>query len=320
MNAHITTLGEYKLALEKVEYQTCEAVTQKGKTEYRLSSSKSFDERICEVDFAVTAPYLIQKSPYGIGHKANTDLQNYQLKNGTKFMNEYFKAEHTDSKAYEAPKNMQKLFTTFKNKYQKLARAVKGKSDLFKVPGKSIYFYAGNEELTTVLGRKVIEKPFTLIASKGQDLNIKGNLLTNAMLMTSGKIIFDAEGSCNGDKSTYGHAGQMVKGIFYAGQGFGSINHEQLKNTYENISKKERCNYGNLHIKGVAIGDLSKVVEARRSELYTWFNAASSKGTAKKKDIVVNGASVLVEYNPSLRGQLPPGAEEFNKALQIYRK
>lgn len=304
-----------------MEYKICESIIQKGKSEYKLSPVKTFDERICEVDFAVTDPYLIQKSPYGIGNKATDDLRKYQLKNGTSFVEEYFQTKYTDSKAYEAPKNMQKLFTTFKNKYQRLAKPVSEKNKkLSKVPGKSIYFYAGNEEITTVLGRKVIEKPFTLIASKGQELKIKGNLLTNAMIMTSGKIIFDAEGSCNGDKSTYGHAGQMVKGIFYAGQGFGSINHEQLKNTYENISKKERCNYGNLHIKGVAIGDLSKVVEARRSELYTWFNAASSKGTAKKKDIVVNGASVLVEYNPSLRGQLPPGAEEFNKALQIYRK
>ena len=29
---------------------------------------------------------------------------------------------------------------------------------------------------------------------------------------------------------------------------------------------------------------------------------------------------MLVEYNPSLRGNLPPGAEEFNKALSVYRK
>ncbi len=275
---------------------------------------------ICEVDFAVTDPYLIQKSPYGIGNKATVALDAYRLKNGTSFMDAYFKTERIDAKAYEAPKNMQNLFTTFKNKYQKLAKAVKGKSELSKVPGKSIYFYSGNEELSTVLGAKVIEKPFTLIAAKGQDLKIKGNLLTNAMLMTSGKIIFDAQGSCNGDISTYGHAGQVVKGILYAGQGFGSIHHEQLKNTYANIRKGERCNYGNLHIKGVAIGDLTEVVKHRRSELYTWFNAASAEGTAKKKDIVVKGASVLVEYNPSLRSQLPPGAEEFNKALEVYRK
>lgn len=276
---------------------------------------------ICEVDFAVTAPYLIQKSPYGIGNKATVALDAYRLKNGTKFMNEYFKAEHTDQKAYEAPKNMQKLFTTFKNKYQRLAKPVSEKNKkLSKVPGKNIFFVDGERiDLKELITNT--QKPFTLIATnKKAKVIIKGNLLTNAMIMTSGKIIFDAEGSCNGDKSTYGHAGQMVKGIFYAGQGFGSINHEQLKNTYENIRKGERCNYGNLHIKGVAIGDLSEVVKNRRSELYTWFNAASSKGTAKKKDIVVNGASVLVEYNPSLRGQLPPGAEEFNKALQIYRK
>jgi hypothetical protein len=28
----------------------------------------------------------------------------------------------------------------------------------------------------------------------------------------------------------------------------------------------------------------------------------------------------LVEYNPDLWGSLPPGAEEFNKALEVYRK
>lgn len=310
-------LGEYKLALESIDYDICRGTDKDGNV---FKEHQHFDERICEVDFAVTDPYLIQKSPYGIGNKATTDLRKYQLKNGTSFMDEYFKTEIKDPKDYQAPENMQKLFTTFKNKYQKIAREVKGKVDLSKVPGKSIYFYAGHEELSAVLGSKVIEKPFTLIASKDQDLKIKGNLLSNAMLMTSGKIIFDAEGSCNGDIRTYGHAGQVVKGILYAGQGFGSVNHENLKNTDANLHKGEWCNYGNLHIKGVAIGDLSEVVNHRRSELYEWFSADASKGSEKKKEIVVNGASVLVDYNPSLRGQLPPGAEEFNKALEVYRK
>jgi hypothetical protein len=41
----------------------------------------------------------------------------------------------------------------------------------------------------------------------------------------------------------------MVRGIFYAGKGFDSVN--DVKNT--STSNSEWCNYGNLHIKGVAI-------------------------------------------------------------------
>lgn len=309
-------LGEYKLALEDVGYKRC-TTDKDGKG--TAGNLRWEGEIICEVDFAVTEPYLIQKSPYGIGNKATTDLTKYQLKNGTNFMGEFFKTTEISNKAYETPKNMKNLFTQFKNKYQKLAKSL-GNNGLSKVPGKSIYFYDGTEELTSLLGTKITNKPFTLIASKGQNLTIKGNLPTNAMIMTEGTVTFDAGGSCNGDRKTYGHAGQMVQGIFYAGQGFKSSNDQDLKNTFGNLRKGERCNYGNLHIKGVAIGDLSDVVEKRRSELYTWFSADSSKGSEKKKDIIVNGASVLVEYNPSLRGALPPGAEEFNKALEVYRK
>ena len=162
-------------------------------------------------------------------------------------------------------------------------------------------------------------KPFTLIADG--DITIKDTLYTNAMIMTPGKIIFDATNSCNGNANKYGHAGQMVKGIFYAGKWFGSSWYDALKNTKENLNNWQWCNYGNLHIKWVAIWDLSEVVKTRRSELYTWFKWTGwGKVWAEKKDIVINGASVLVEYNPDLWGNLPPGANEFNKVLEVYRK
>ena len=85
------------------------------------------------------------------------------------------------------------------------------------------------------------------------------------MIMTQGTITFDASNSCNGGDKKSGRAGQIVKGIFYAGDGFRSSGDANLKNTYEKLSDGDRCNYGNLHIKGVAIGDLSDVVKARRS-------------------------------------------------------
>ena len=322
-NIDISIFGEYKIALEDMSYKTCEVGKDKnGKETYQLSSENPWYKRICEVDFAVTDHYMIQRSPYGIGNKATKDLNAYKLMKWDNFISngKLFDTERAVEQAYAPSKELQKQFITFKNKYQKLAKPVKGKEGLSKVPGKSIYFYEGGQDINDLLN-EATKHPFTLIAPNRQNLTIKGDLDTNAMIMTQGTITFDATNACNGKLDRKGHAGQIVKGIFYAGAGFQSSNHDKLKNTYKNLSKGERCNYGNLHIKGVAIGNLSEVVSARRSELYTWFqgNGGGTDGGEKVQKII-NGASVLVDYNPTLRGNLPPGANEFNKALAVYRK
>jgi len=312
---NIQTFGEYKVALEKIDYSLV-SKDEKGKI---TEEKKIFDDRICEVDFSVTDHYMIQRSPYGIGNKATTELNNYRLINGTTFMDQFFKNERTDAKEYKTPASIKSLFTTFKNKYAKLAKPLK--NGLSKVPGKAIYLVSGKEiNLKNLISDS--SKPFTLIATDpSANITIKGDLNTNAMIMTQGTITFDASNSCNGGDRKSGHAGQIVKGIFYAGDRFRSSGDANLKNTYEKLSDGDRCNYGNLHIKGVAIGDLSDVVKARRSELYTWFqgNGGGTDGGEKVQKII-NGASVLVDYNPTLRGNLPPGANEFNKALAVYRK
>ena len=316
----IAQFGEYKIALEKVEYKTCNISNNKdwkvvlGPTVYKT------DDRVCEVDFAVTDPYLIQKSPYGIWNKATEDLNKYKLKNGKSFMGPpIFPTSSISTTAYSVPAGTEKLFTTFKNKYSKIAKPLSSNSDLLKVPWKSIYIYKGSADLKKLFKGAVPSKPFTLIADG--NITIKDTLYTNAMIMTPKKIIFDATDSCNGNVNQYGHAGQMVKGIFYAGEWFGSSWHGALKNTEDNLDTWKWCNYGNLHIKWVAIWDLSEVVKTRRSELYTWFKWTGwGQNWVEKKDIVINGASVLVEYNPDLWGNLPPGANEFNKVLEVYRK
>lgn len=317
--SEIQTFGEYKVALEKINYTL---VSKDGKGNIIREKNKTSDDRICEVDFAVTDHYMIQRSPYGIGNRATKDLKSYKLMKWDSFISDgkLFGTERAVEQDYAPSKELQKQFITFKNKYAKLAKPVKGKEGLSKVPGKAIYFYDGTQEINALL-KGATKQPFTLIASKGKNLTIKGDLDTNAMIMTQGKITFDATNACNGKLDRKGHAGQIVKGIFYAGDGFKSSGDTNLKNTYEKLSDGDRCNYGNLHIKGVAIGDLSEVVAARRSELYTWFkgNGGGTDGGEKVQKII-NGASVLVDYNPTLRGNLPPGANEFNKALAVYRK
>ena len=317
----ITRFGEYKIALEEVKYRKCERKDKDWKVVLGSTVYKT-DDRVCEVDFAVTDPYLIQKSPYGIWNKTSTPLDNYKLKNGESFMGPIFPTSSISNTAYAVPADTKKLFTTFKNKYSKIAKSVNVKKWLSKVPWKSIYLVSGEQiNLDGLISN--VSKPFTLIATHPDaNISINGDVSVNAMIMTQWTITFDASKSCNdGGGRKWGHAGQIVRWIYYAGSWFNSSWDGALKNTKENLNNWQWCNYGNLHIKWVAIWDLSKVVTARRSELYTWFKWTGwGKVWTEKKDIVINGASVLVEYNPDLWGNLPPGANEFNKVLEVYRK
>ena len=73
--SNIQTFGEYKVALERIDYN----LVSKGEKDKLTEEKKNFDDRICEVDFAVTDHYMIQRSPYGIGNKATKDLKAYKL-------------------------------------------------------------------------------------------------------------------------------------------------------------------------------------------------------------------------------------------------
>ena len=73
--SNIQTFGEYKVALEQIDYSLV-SKDEKGKI---TEEKKVFNDRICEVDFAVTDHYMIQRSPYGIGNKATKDLKAYKL-------------------------------------------------------------------------------------------------------------------------------------------------------------------------------------------------------------------------------------------------
>lgn len=162
----------------------------------------------------MTDPYLVQKSPYG-EVSSSTPLRNYQTKRGEPLFDAN---KSVNASNYKVPASLGKTYDRFVAKYSKLAKKVKGKSGLSKVPGKSIYFVEGDQQIDLKAMGIATDKPFTLIAKNGADILIKGSLYSNAMIMTKGHIIFDAEGACNGDLAKYGHAGQMVKGIFYAGK------------------------------------------------------------------------------------------------------
>ena len=65
--------GEYKLVLERVKYDYCEEYeseeeNEEGGIDYETKTRRSdgiLIDRVCEVNYAVTKPYLMQKSAFG---------------------------------------------------------------------------------------------------------------------------------------------------------------------------------------------------------------------------------------------------------------
>lgn len=141
----INLFGEYKLSWTKIDFSYCaeNGKDKEGNQIYELTKYQEGYPRVCEVDFAVTDHYLIQKSPYGIGTKASEDLSKYQLKNGTKFLDAYSANLKQGGTEYAVSAEVGQTFANFQKKYDKIA--VKVKDNLYKVPGKSIYLYKGND-------------------------------------------------------------------------------------------------------------------------------------------------------------------------------
>lgn len=304
-------LGEYKLVLEKVDYLQC--IADGDKMEWKKMDPYP---RVCEVDFALTSPYILQKTPAGNIQKSQTDLNLYTNINGDQIFageNSYLKdVLSVNDFTYQANPDTEKALENFIKTYSKLAvNAAKSSlgNNVKKVPGKEIYFVDGDITLT----KGQIQKPFTIVNTKGTT-TIKGDVEHNMMLLTQGEIIFDGAESC--------HTAQKLKGIFYADK-FRTTN--TSRNT--DLNNSERCTGGNLHIKGIAIAKqgetLLQVSKARRSELNKWFGCSSTSEQCikERQGYVMNGASLLIEYAPSIfeKKTMPPGAEDFMKAFKISR-
>lgn len=111
-------LGEHKLVLDKVEYTYCDGENKEHKT--AVGS-------ICSVNFAVTQPYLAQRSTFGITPKAtNIKLDGYQTLDGIELIKttDLEDIMVLDESEYDGGSDVDALMTTFINKYERLAITV----------------------------------------------------------------------------------------------------------------------------------------------------------------------------------------------------
>ncbi|MDR0369987.1 MAG: hypothetical protein LBH96_05870 [Candidatus Peribacteria bacterium] len=194
--------------MDSVEYLQCNGGKWQKQDPY---------PRVCEVNFSVTEPYILQKTPSGTISKTTEDLSTYHMyADGTKTFDGYIKDSLVNSSDYSDVKGRAKqAFDNFYNKYQKLAVKVEGtmfgSTTVKKVPGKNIYFVEGDltidgyyylyDKSKTRKEEKrgnnaVYDKPFTIV-QVGGNTTIKGNLNHNMMLLTNGTITFDGSLNCN---------------------------------------------------------------------------------------------------------------------------
>ncbi|MCF7834854.1 DUF11 domain-containing protein [Candidatus Gracilibacteria bacterium] len=312
--------GEYKLMLEKVEYEYCNGNDEEEGTVI---------DRVCHVNFTATKPYLMQKSLFGATPKATTDinLDDFYDIEGTKLIKktDLESIMDVDAKDYDGGSALNTLVSSFVNKYDKLSTKLNDFgfsnltqgtiTELKKVPSKQIYIIKGNGTLTIKQLNSYFNKPFTLVV-KGMDLVVEGSVNTNGMfIVQGGKISFKE------DPNSRCEATQVVRGIFITDTGFGV---GDITLNMSNDLDKPRCQRGGLDVKGVLIGDnIEDLVVQRRSQLNDWFYVNSnneSKIKIERRNEIFAGASVLIEYSPSLRGNLPPGAEDFTKTLEVYKR
>lgn len=170
--------GEYKVVLERVEYDYCKN---------NHTDNGEVVERICDVDFALTKPYMIARTALGTKPQASSidlsdfyDINDQPILNSTD-INDILVVNESE---YDGGTALPNLVSSFVSNYSNLGVAVNSASmaNLFeggnqitikKVPGKQIYIFEGNgASRLTLKELNGFDKPFTMIV-KNMDLVVK---------------------------------------------------------------------------------------------------------------------------------------------------
>ena len=305
------TYGEYKLALEKVQYQYCDDGTWKDGALY---------DAVCEVNFVLTKPYIMQVNTAWVPKAtSSTFLDRFYDITWNKIQTDLNNIVKVSESSYNVTQNVQSQITQFKNKYEKLAVQITnnwwwGVTSVKKVPNQSIYFVKWNWILPLSISNSLVSKAFTIVVD-WMDVEIDGSILTNGMIITNKTISFK-----DSDCTSWW---QVVQWIFIAQSGF-KVNGSTLNQNTD----VARCHRWNLHVKWVLIGsNINNIVNSKRSQLNSWFetelkyaNTNDAQLKKERRNEIFQWASVLVEYNPNVWSKLIPWAEIFTETLDVYKK
>lgn len=292
---NFSKLWEYKIRLNKIDYQLCNGSSwQNG----------SYDGTVCEMNFAVTRPYLLQRWT-NISTVNNDVLSNFFKINWDPILSPSELKNITVS-TYSWWKDVEFILNDFISKYEKLAVKTTNFDVLWlynlkKVPDKEIYIIDAWWETIDLNSDSIVSTPATLIV-KNWSLVIKWNLKWNGMYIVPDWQIYFQPTNCDQK--------QLVEGIFI------SRDYDTTRVLNNNLSATNWCKDGRLNIKWNLIWQwIDKLWTKRRSILEDFFNVWISRVNK-----IYDWASLLIETNTKLWLNLPPGANELVDKLQIEKK
>lgn len=328
-------LWEYKIVLERVDYDVCNPVT-KQRTWWKRSGP------VCEVNAAITRPYAMQISTFG--------AKPIGVLGGNKFLYNFYDMQWKDlldktdlgqimnieDAQYSNEANVQDEINKFRNKYEKLAIKVNLTSTVFKttraidlfgsnaktvkkVPNQHIYFVEWNGGTITIDQTQFSTNsiPAYTIFVYWSDVEIKWDVLQYAMIITTEQMSFK-DGN-PGPKMSCADWWQVVQWLYVAWGWFKQAD-ENLRNDDESWMTFW-CPWWWLHVKWALIWDwITNIMKWKRSQLNSWFNIYTNNPERERREKIIWWAAVLIEYSPSLWKTLPPGAEVFTESLEVYRK
>jgi len=297
-------LGEYKYYLDKIEFLQC---ADDGEWEEHETTNMP----VCQSNFVITEPYTVQKTPSWNLTASTIALEKFKEAGWNRVFSTYI--NNITTSVYHSNDKVETAMDNFIDKYEKLSvklnmnsinkfNGTDSETTIKKVPWKNIYFV--NWNLTLRWSSSEITRPFTIVQTQWTT-TIQWDVKHNMMLLTKGDIIF--KDTCKNN--------QTVKWIFYA-RGYLKRPSSMKKNDDEN--NDVWCDRWWLHVKWILIWKgFDALMKSSRSNIKNRF-----KPWTNKKNEVMDWASVLIEYSPSVftKSTMPPGAEDFTTALNIYKK
>ncbi len=302
------TYGEYKLSLNKVTYNVCGTSGDVSKKQINWVDLIWWTSQsvICEYNFTVTRPFLIQ-----VWNNISTN-QTDRLKNFYGFASNQWKMNILDQ--YSIPLNLLTISKfTINNNISYLINQFISKVDRIsvvditywpkakKVPSSNIFVYDG--DLVYSEETKPTSQPHTIVIRRWS-LTISWNIWwQNMFIVQDGDITF----------AWWCDTNQTVNGVFITNGKLLSDKNYQNTNLLNNW-----CAWWWLTINWFVIWDgLDDLVTQRRANLYGWFLDDSRYG---KYNAIMNWWSVVIKQNVWLSVSPPPWFDEFSSIYETIKK
>ena len=288
--------GEYKIELARIVYQVCQ---------WNQWVSTVSDDRLCQYNFVVAKPYLIQKGASTTTLQDNSLKGYYGFGSNTNNWEDLLKDVTRSLKlsSFNPTENLSYLLSSFVDKYDKLAKWWWGVT-YKKVSWKNIYVYENSQTLSD----KDVAPNSTIII-KNWDLKLEWTIADKAMyIVPNGSINIWWDANC----SYYDTVAkpQTINGILIAGKWFNSDHY--LNSDFA----RSRCSNGGLKVNGTLIwSNIDYIINKRRTVLDGWFESALP---AKKTQHIIDGSSLNITPNINLWTSLP-GADEVAQTLWVKK-